>query len=149
MITPAARKAAASLRDRRGSSLVATGPDGAEGAVGAGIGNGIATVAVGGGLAKAVARRAAGAIGTVEAITGGVITMVLAVAGADVPSIAALSASTNAADDSHRAAGSLASPRAITASTCGPSDGLRELGSSGSRWTCAYSSSISASPSNG
>src|SRR5207253_8488489 len=102
-------------------------------------GDGLATATVAGWAGAATrSATAALAIGTVEA-RAGAITIVLATRGGGVAGewSAAASASTNAEDDSHRVAGSLASPRLITSSTCGPSEGLRELGAGGSRWTWA------------
>ncbi len=110
-------------------------------AAGVTAGNGIATVAaacLGGAAATAAATgsAAAGASGIVAA-TGGVRTMVLVPVPIVPMSSAEASASTNAVDDSQRAAGSLASPRMITASTRGPRLAMRLLGEPGSRWTCA------------
>ena len=90
----------------------------------------------------------AGATGTVLA-SGDANAIVFSTAGAGEPASEALRAVTNASQLSQRAWGSLASPRMMTASTERVSAALRELGGGGSRWTCAYISSSTPSPSNG
>src|SRR5258708_25101776 len=90
------------------------------------------------------------ASGTVESTADETSGRVLRMPGSLLlPVRVAASASVNAAPLGHLAAGSLARPRMTTASTPGLSSGVRELGLGGSRWTCAYSSSRSPSPSKG
>ena len=122
MIRPAAVSAIRGLRDRRFS-------------IGLGGGDGYASVSTagrGGDVTRSTT--AVSAIGTVD-VDRGAMTMVVPIAGSG--SSADASASTKAVADSHRAAGSLASPRMTTASAGRPSDLSRELGEGGSRWTCA------------
>jgi hypothetical protein len=139
MTTPAMAPIQRHLRDR----CLAAGATVTVG--GATPGNASTTVAV---AADLESRGRAGATGTVLA-SGDANATVLSTAGASAPASAALSAITNASQLPHLAWGSLARPRIMTASTDRVIAALRELGAGGSRWTCAYISSSTPSPSNG
>src|SRR5690349_19172079 len=92
-----------------------------------------------GALTCSVATATGDAAGTV----GGMTTVLSGADDGDCSAV--LNAATNDSHDSHRAFGSLARPRRITASARGPTLSLRVLGAGGALCTCAYRTSSTPS----